>query len=1720
MRIKHIIITVLVILGSFTAGFGQASWKNTQGKPDQALRGSGRVNPSTLGMEMDISLGGYSGRGIGVPVSLSYSSKSWRLVPYMSYRLNTEAYRTLMRAKFAEESASGWSVSTSAPYIEYTGENDFYDGFGNGECSICIPNPPSESPQSHYIQRLTFRGADGSSHELLADKVPRIIDRTHIIYDWNGEFYATDGSNLHYTENSNSFVLRMTDGSYYIFGAREARTNGRDDVRRAISYTDANGNSISYNQPNTTFPTGSVTDTMGRNINNVIPTQAPTTPTIQSFTMPGLSQPYKFYWKKLQDTTAEESALTTFSTIPIYAGSVCGNSVPPLPVPSTILIGSNSFEIVCAQGPLDVFNPTLLTKIELPNGQSYRFSYNEFAEIDRIYYPTGSEERFEYDKVPTLTNSEGAYAYSNRGVKNRKVFATAGIGTPYEWTYSVDGASNGLYTVTINNPDGTKNQRFLPQSSRGDTDNFGFEDKLAGMAYEERSLNSLGQIVSKKLTNWTKTAFPVYQYNLTIDSNPRVASEESIIYDTLGNGLSTTSTIEYEGDLTQRETPLLAKKSSQYKFVTVGSPLPATPERVSETQYLQSDSSVLQTTKDIYKSQNMVGLATSAVVKDGSGNIVSRSEMSYDDSTYSPNIGRGNPTTSRVWDSTKGTVTNPSAYITTRAKFDWYGNLTESTDAKGNVTKTYYDSTFVAFPIKVVTPIADPTGASGSNTSFETTVTYDYTTGLPLTTTDANGQTTSIEYDAATLRPKKVTPPTGAGTSETIYNDVPNNYWVKNRTQIDANNWAESITYFDGLGRAFKSEKVDADGNIFSETEFDFAGRPLRTTNPYRANEAKQWTTNVYDEQSRVKQVTLPGGATVKTDFGVATTGILGITKQITDQAGKKRKGISDALGRMVRVIEDPTGQNLATDYVFDTLGNLRKTIQGEQSRYFTYDSLGRLLYAKQPEQEANTAFAMTDSITNNSVWSVKYQYDDNGNIVSTTDARGVSVSATYDNFNRLKLRDYSAATPDVNSYYDGKGLGATVPNYAKGKTTKVTSSVSETRYTSFDNLGKLLTGEQRTPFVDTETIATATPRVSSYQYNAFGALISETYPSGRTVKYEFNQDGEIARIGGTKGTQNTLYANAISYNSAGSMERLKLGNGKWETAKYNERLQVTQVGLGNSATDTSLLKLEFGYGTATQNNGAMRSQKISFNGLTQPFEQTYAYDDLNRLQSSTETINSGATTNWKQTFQYDRFGNRRFDAANTTTLTALNSITNPLIDTSNNRFSSNQNYAYDKTGNLTQDAEGKQFLYDAENHQKEVKVNGVSVGIYLYDGDGRRVKKISDLETTIFVYNGGGQLVAEYSTQQSSAPQVSYLTQDHLGSPRIITDNVGKVIARKDFNAFGDETNSAQRTELLGYKPEEIRQDYTGYQKDDESGLEFAQARYYNTKHGRFTSVDPLTASANVKDPQTFNRYSYAMNSPYKFTDPLGLVARPRQSSLVDAGAIASDARTAPARGTDPIVTGGRANSTPASAQAAEPPMPKPKLPEQQSTPTQSESTTIVVSDPRCKRNCYETDRFVTVTATFEGIDGNETSTSTGQNRVSMAAFQSISVMDENGAIDGTVTENVVGLDGNSITTNRGTVETKNGTFPDFIDAKGRIGPAGALTDGEFKAQTQILENTPSSTNQRATFSFSSFDGLTNLNIVQTRSFTNIGSNGQLNVGVDGTRYRFKTEPLIVTQR
>lgn len=69
----------------------------------------------------------------------------------------------------------------------------------------------------------------------------------------------------------------------------------------------------------------------------------------------------------------------------------------------------------------------------------------------------------------------------------------------------------------------------------------------------------------------------------------------------------------------------------------------------------------------------------------------------------------------------------------------------------------------------------------------------------------------------------------------------------------------------------------------------------------------------------------------------------------------------------------------------------------------------------------------------------------------------------------------------------------------------------------------------------------------------------------------------------------------------------------------------------------------------------------------------------------------------------------------------------------------------------------------------------------------------------------------------------------------------------------------------------DDIRQKFTGYQKDNETGLDFAEARMYENRLGRFTAVDPFLASGKSAKPQSFNRYVYVLNNPFFYTDENG---------------------------------------------------------------------------------------------------------------------------------------------------------------------------------------------------------------------------------------------------------
>jgi RHS repeat-associated protein len=274
---------------------------------------------------------------------------------------------------------------------------------------------------------------------------------------------------------------------------------------------------------------------------------------------------------------------------------------------------------------------------------------------------------------------------------------------------------------------------------------------------------------------------------------------------------------------------------------------------------------------------------------------------------------------------------------------------------------------------------------------------------------------------------------------------------------------------------------------------------------------------------------------------------------------------------------------------------------------------------------------------------------------------------------------------------------------------------------------------------------------------------------------------------------------------------------------------------------------------------------------------QEYRYDALNRL------VSTGEGSNWSRTFNYDAVGNMWAGGGGQ----ALDSFTPQSADwisASNNRLvNPGMNIGYDGAGNLTSiGAFG--WTYDAESRLSTSVVGGATTS-YGYDGEGRRVTKATGNSTTVYVYDGQGQLAAEYATQASQSPcgATCYMTADHLGSTRMLTDAAGNVVSLHDYLPFGEEIEAGTGARSNAYYPPDplaindgTTEKFTGKERDQETGLDYFGARYLSAAQGRWTipdwseSPEPVPY-ADLANPQTLNLYAHARNNPLARTDPDG---------------------------------------------------------------------------------------------------------------------------------------------------------------------------------------------------------------------------------------------------------
>ncbi|CAI4032688.1 hypothetical protein DNFV4_03118 [Nitrospira tepida] len=131
----------------------------------------------------------------------------------------------------------------------------------------------------------------------------------------------------------------------------------------------------------------------------------------------------------------------------------------------------------------------------------------------------------------------------------------------------------------------------------------------------------------------------------------------------------------------------------------------------------------------------------------------------------------------------------------------------------------------------------------------------------------------------------------------------------------------------------------------------------------------------------------------------------------------------------------------------------------------------------------------------------------------------------------------------------------------------------------------------------------------------------------------------------------------------------------------------------------------------------------------------------------------------------------------------------------------------------------------------------------------------------TRFIFAGNTRI----ATVAVNTGAIHYWHQDHLGSSSVITDNTGALVQRLAYYPYG-----ATRTNQSSANPTvDVPYKYTGKELDSTTGLYYYEARYYDPTLGRFISADTIVP--NPRDPQDLNRYTYAGNNPFKYTDPTG---------------------------------------------------------------------------------------------------------------------------------------------------------------------------------------------------------------------------------------------------------
>ncbi|MEE9328370.1 MAG: RHS repeat-associated core domain-containing protein [Cocleimonas sp.] len=698
--------------------------------------------------------------------------------------------------------------------------------------------------------------------------------------------------------------------------------------------------------------------------------------------------------------------------------------------------------------------------------------------------------------------------------------------------------------------------------------------------------------------------------------------------------------------------------------------------------------------------------------------------------TYNFTAKRGAPVVSEL--TGDQCTTCPNGFMKTRT-YDDNGYLSGYTDWQGN--KTTIVNNLRGLPIS-------QTDVIGTPEERNTSTTWHSEFNLPLSITKPQQQI-NLSYDSSGKLLSREVSASGSDSRTTSYTYHPIG---ANGANLIATIDAPRTDVSDISSYAYNTTNdlisiTNSLGHITSITSHDASGRPLTITDANGVESTLTWdlrgrlistlvdghiTVYTYDPVGKVIQILSPDASTITFEYDDAHR-----LKKITDKLGKSISYDLDAMGNLIASTQTEPGERLFKSYVYDKLSNLQKSLQSNgQYLNYTYDNNQNILSSTNAlDHQTQYNYDALDRLIKSidpDAQETNFEYDNQDNLTKVTDAKGLETTYAYNGFDEVIIQT-SPDTGTTSYTYDLAGNRTSMTD-ARGVTVNYSydalNRLTFTNYTdnSLDVTHTYDSGSNGIGRLSSTADASGT---TTYGYDARGNLLTQTQITGSssfTIGYSYNGADRLTGIVYPSG-------NSLQYQRASNGDISQITstvNGVAQTivsnASYKPFGPLNSFTYGNaldfSASFDRSWRLKAQVSTGIQGNSYNYNtvdNLVSFNNsLDSTLNQQFDYDPLDRLTNANGTYGS---------FQYvfDVVGNRiqKNDGTNTDNYTYANT-SHYLQSISGSTTSS---YQYDAVGNTINNGD-YQFSYADNNRLQTVKQDAITLAQYSYNALGQRSQK------------------------------------------------------------------------------------------------------------------------------------------------------------------------------------------------------------------------------------------------------------------------------------------------------------------------------------------------------------------------------------------------------------